>query len=111
MAQYYQVHHHESRHIFATTLATLVSAIGGLIVLTLISRFILTLFEVDRLQPFANFIYTVSYPFVAPFFTLFNYQQQMGVLKFEYQTLLAIVFWSLATWFIANSINIVKEDE
>lgn len=108
MSQYYrQAHYHgsEHRHHFATALATLVSLLGGLIVTTLVARFMLSIYEVDRLKPLADFVYSASYPFVAPFFSVMNYQQQMGVMKFEIQTLLAIIFWSLVTWFIARAIT------
>lgn len=112
MSQYYrQAHYHgnEHRHHFATALASLVSLLGGLIVTALAARFVLSLYEVDRLRPLADAVYSVSYSFVAPFFSVFNYQQQMGILKFEFQTLLAIVFWSLATWFIARAISKQQE--
>lgn len=108
MSQYYhQAHYHgsEHRHHFATALAMLVSLLGGLIVSALTARFILSLLRVDRLQPLADVVYSISYPFVAPFFSVFNYQQQMGVLKFEFQTLLAILFWSFVTWFVARAIG------
>lgn len=108
MSQIYRevhYHDHDHKHHIATALSALVGIFGGLIILLLGVRFILSYMEVDRLQPFTSFIYNASFPFVAPFFSLFNYQPQMGVMRIEFQTLIAIAFWGLATWFIARAFS------
>ncbi len=52
--------------------------IAGLILTLLAFRFVLSLLGANRGNGFASFIYAVTYPFVAPFFGLFNYQAQYG---------------------------------
>jgi hypothetical protein len=99
MSQVYrEIHYHGSSHHGAgigAWFAVLAAGVGGLIVTLLGLRFALSLLAVDRAGTVASLVYALSYPFVAPFFALFNYQQQMGVLRFEFQTLVAIVFWSM----------------
>lgn len=96
---HYQGHHHRFR--ISSVLAAIVAAAGGVVTVLLGVRFVLSALQVDRLTEPASVIYSASFPFVAPFFGLFNYQQQMGVVRFEYQTVAAIVFWALAAWLLA----------
>ena len=86
--------------------ARIVSLIGGLISFVLVLRFLLSLLGANSTNAFANFIYTVSRPFVAPFFGLFNYQPQFGTVRFEWETLIAIVFWAAVTWFVVRLLTI-----
>lgn len=109
MAQYYQLrhHHHNPLISFATALVGLV---GGFITLLLGTRFVLSLVGVDRLQPLVNQVYSLSYPFIAPFVGIFDYQPQFGVVRFELHTLVAIVFWAVATWLLARLISLPNDD-
>lgn len=91
-------------------LARVISLIGGIIMAILAMRFVLSLLGANRGNPFADFIYSFSYPFVAPFFGLFNYQPQFGVVRFEYETLFAIVFWAFVTWVILKLATIADRD-
>jgi len=60
-------------------------------------RFVLALLGANPSNWFANFIYTTSHPFVAPFFSLFSYNYHYGVSRFEIYTLVAIVvYWVIA---------------
>ena len=77
--------------------ARLVNLIGGIIVGLLTLRFLLSLFGANRGNAFADFIYSASHPFVSPFFGLFNYQEQFGVVRFEFETLIAIIFYAVVT--------------
>lgn len=86
--------------------ARIVSLIGGIIMALLAMRFVLSLLGANRGNPFADFIYGVSRPFAAPFFGLFNYEQQFGVARFEFETLVAIAFWGFVTWLIIQMIKI-----
>lgn len=86
--------------------ARVVSIIGGLIMFVLALRFLLSLLGANSANAFASFIYNVSRPFVAPFFGLFNYQPQIGTVRFEWETLVAILFWGAVTWFIVRLITI-----
>lgn len=90
--------------------ARIVSLIGGIIVALLGLRFVLALLGANPANAFANFVYSVSHPFVAPFFGLFNYNGQLGVVRFEYETLIAILFWSFVTWMIVRLLTIGDRD-
>lgn len=110
MSHYREVQYHHSHTTFLTSLvASLVAVAGGLVTLLLAVRFILSAGAVDRLTPFASFIYSASYPFVAPFFALFQ-QPIGGVERFEYQTLIALAFWAIVTWIITGLITFTDED-
>lgn len=80
--------------------------IGGIIVGLLAIRFLLSLLGANRNNAFADFIYDVSQPFVAPFFGLFNYTPQYGVSRFEFETLVAIIVWGLLTVLVAKIVTI-----
>lgn len=87
-------------------LANVVYTIGGIIMSVLGIRFLLSILGANRANEFASFIYNVSHPFVAPFFGLFNYQEQFGVSRFEFETLIAIAFWGFVTWMIARLMTV-----
>jgi hypothetical protein len=87
-------------------IARLVSLIGGLIMASLAIRFLLSLLGANRDNAFAHFIYTVSHPFVSPFFGLFNYNDQLGAARFEFETLIAIVFWAFISWMITHLLTL-----
>lgn len=104
----------EVRHTGAETrseyglnvLANVVYTLGGIVMGLLSIRFLLSLLGANRANEFASFIYNVSHPFVSPFFGLFNYQEQFGVSRFEFETLIAIAFWGFVTWMIARLLTI-----
>lgn len=89
-----------------TIAARIVYTIGGIIVTLLGVRFVLSLLGANRANEFANFIYSASHPFVAPFFGLFNYQEQFGVVRFEFETIVAMIFWSFLTWVAVRLLTI-----
>lgn len=76
--------------------------IGGAIMSLLALRFILALLGANRANPFADFIFSLSTPFVAPFFGLFAYEPQYGVVTFELSTLVAIAIYAILTVGIAK---------
>ena len=80
--------------------------VGGFIMAVLALRFLLSLLGANRENGFADLIYTLSYPFAAPFFGLFNYQTQYGTSRFEFETLIAIAVWGLIALAIAKLTNI-----
>ena len=91
--------------------ARVVSLIGGILMALLAMRFFLSLLGANRENPFADFIYSLSHPFVAPFFGLFNYQPQYGVVRFEFETLIAIAFWAFVTWVIMSLTTIGRRGD
>lgn len=59
-------------------------------------RFVLKLLGANPAAGFTKFIYTITYPFTAPFLSVFKVTQVEGSI-FEWTTLLAMfVFWLLA---------------
>lgn len=68
----------------------------GLIEALLVFRFILKLLGANPYAGFTDFIYSVTYVFVAPFINVFRISQVAGNV-FEWTTLLAmLVYWLLA---------------
>ena len=59
-------------------------------------RFVLRLLAANPAAGFTDFIYTLSYPFVAPFMAVFS-TTRVAASAFEWTTLLAmVVYWMLA---------------
>ena len=67
---------------------------GALLVL-LAFRFTLSLLGANKGNGFADFIYGASYPFVQPFFSLFNYDMQYGTSRVEFETLVAMAVYAV----------------
>lgn len=58
-------------------------------------RFVLSMLGANRGNIFANFVYDLTAPLVAPFQTLFSYQMQYGVSRFELETVVAMLIVAL----------------
>lgn len=70
--------------------------IVGILEAALAFRFILKLLVANPNAGFSNFIYSITYPFAAPFLNVFKISRVEGNI-FEWTTLLAmIVYWLLA---------------
>jgi len=81
--------------------------IAGIIILILAFRFILSLLGANRGNPFADLIYTLSYPFVAPFFSLFSYDGTItGNSQFELYALIAMAVYATLAWVISRIVNL-----
>lgn len=85
-----------------TVAERVVYLVGGILLAILALRFLLMLLGANSGAGFADFIYTVSHPFVTPFFGLFNYREQFGVSRFEFETLLAIVVYAIVMVVLAK---------
>ena len=84
--------------------------VGGILLTLLGFRFVLSLLGANTSNGFANFIYSTSHPFVAPFFSLFKYSNYSnGVSHFEIYTLVAIVFYVVVAWGIAKLVTLNKD--
>ena len=84
--------------------------IGGVVLILLAFRFLLSLLGAHASNGFANFIYSISHPFVAPFFSLFNYNKySYGVSHFEIYTLFAMAFYAVLTWGITKLVTIKRD--
>lgn len=89
-----------------TTAARVVWFIAGVIIVLLALRFVLILLGANQANAFANFIYTVSYPFAVPFFGIFGYNLKYGVSRVELSTLVAIAVYALIAYGIVKLITI-----
>jgi uncharacterized protein YggT (Ycf19 family) len=99
----------------ATTDSTVTAArviwyMVGAIATILAIRFGLSLLGANRGNPFADLIYTISYPFVAPFFGLFGYQVSYGVSRFEIETLVAIAIYVVLGYGLVRLVTINRRD-
>lgn len=81
----------------------------GVILVLLAFRFLLALFGANPANGFADFIYSASHPFVAPFFGLFNYNYNYGISSFEIYTLVAMLVYIVVGWLISMLLNIGRE--
>ncbi len=70
--------------------------ITGLLEALLAFRFLLKLFGANPAAGFTDFIYSITYPFAAPFLNVFKITKVEGSV-FEWTTLLAmLVYWLIA---------------
>ncbi len=83
--------------------------ITGVLLTILAFRFVLSLLGAERGNVFADFIYSLSYPFVSPFFGLFGYTVQYGQNRFEIETLVAMAVYALLGYGIAKLVRIVRK--
>ncbi len=86
--------------------ARIIWYVAGVIIAFLLMRFMLSLLGANRGNGFADFVYGISYPFAAPFFGLFSYTAQYGVARFEFETLVAALVYSLVAWAIVKAMEI-----
>lgn len=87
-------------------LARVIWFLTGVLLVLLAFRFVFALLGANPANGFANFIYTVSHPFVAPFFSLFNYHLLYGVSRFEIYTLVAMAVYLIIGWGLARLVTI-----
>jgi hypothetical protein len=95
----------------STTLAErVIWYVAGILLVLLAFRFVLALLGANPNNGFANFIYTVSHPFVAPFFGLFGYNLQYGVSRFETYTLVAMAVYAIVAYGLARLVTLGKPE-
>ncbi|HVI60679.1 MAG TPA: hypothetical protein VM535_00825 [Candidatus Saccharimonadales bacterium] len=85
--------------------------IAGILLVLLAFRFVLALLGANPNNSFADFIYTTSHPFVAPFFSLFGYDLQYGVSRFEIYTLVAMAVYAVVAYGLARLFALNEPDE
>jgi hypothetical protein len=71
----------------------------GILEVILAFRFVLKLLGANPAAGFTDFIYNLSYPFVAPFLNVFRISYVQGSV-FEWTTLLAMLVYWLIAWAI-----------
>ncbi len=82
--------------------ATIINVIFGIILTLLALRFVLRLLGANPANGFANFVYSLSQPLVAPFFGLFNSPLQLDIAGFELATLIALLVYGLVAGILAQ---------
>lgn len=87
-------------------LTNLIWFVAGVILVLLAFRFIFALLGANPGNSFANFIYTTSHPFVAPFFGLFSYNYSYGISRFEVYTLVAMLVYLVIAWGLTSLVNL-----
>jgi len=75
---------------------------SGILTSFLTLRFVLMLFAANQANPYSNFVFLVTKPFVAPFFNLFNSHPIYGIANIEVETLSAILFYVLIGWLVVR---------
>ncbi len=94
----------------STLAARIIWYIAGVLLILLAFRFILALLGANPSNGFANFIYSVSHPFVAPFFSLFGYNVHNGVSHIELYTLVAMAVYAVVAWGLAKLTTLNQAD-
>lgn len=90
--------------------ARLVWFVAGVLLVLLAFRFVLSLLGANTTNSFAELIYNASHPFVAPFFSLFSYQQSFGTAHLEVYTLVAIAVYALVAWGIVKLVTLNRAE-
>lgn len=76
-------------------IGAIISFIFGIIITLVALRFIFRLFGANSANDFVNWIYQMSEPLVRPFFGIFNTQIDVATGSFEFETLIALLIYSL----------------
>lgn len=93
-----------------STAERIIYYITGVLLTLLAFRFVLSLLGANRNNGFADFIYSLSYPFVAPFFGLFGYTMRYGVSRFEIETVVAMLVYAVVAFGIVQLIRIARKE-
>jgi len=86
--------------------ARIIWYVAGVLLVLLAFRFVFALLGANPSNGFANFIYTASHPFVAPFFGIFGYNLRYGVSRFETFTLVAMAVYAIIAWGLARLVTL-----
>ena len=88
------------------TAARVIWFVAGVIIVLLALRFLFVLLGANRDNGFVDLIYTLLYPFAAPFFGIFSYDVSYGESRFELSTLVAMAIYALIAWGLARLVTI-----
>jgi len=103
-------HTREPSESAPNTAARVVWFITGVLLTLLAFRFLLSLLGANRENPFADMIYSITYPFVVPFFGLFGYEVEYGVSRFEIETIVAGLVYLMIGYGIVRLLTINRRD-
>jgi hypothetical protein len=82
--------------------------VEGVILALLGLRFVLRLFGASMASPFVSFIYTITYPFVYPFFGMFGQQWGYGAARLEFEAIIAMVVYAIIAWIVTGLFRLGK---
>jgi uncharacterized membrane protein len=91
-----------SRRSMSIKLTQAIYLIFGLIEALLVIRFVLKALGANAEAGFAQFIYGMTGPLVAPFLGLFGTPQAASGATLELHTLIALVIYALVAWLLAK---------
>jgi uncharacterized protein YggT (Ycf19 family) len=85
----------------------------GILAALLGLRILLSLLAANHANPFANFVYSVTAPFVYPFRSLFGVHTTIANTgaRFEIESLVAILVYGLAAWALLRILDLPKRTE
>lgn len=87
----------------------IIGYVFGVLETLLAIRFFLMLFGANPSNGFANFVYTLSKPFVVPFQGIFG-KPLLGVSQFETSVIVAMVVYALIGWGISALVELGNRD-
>lgn len=100
----------ESRDDHINRGVSVVWFVVGVIVALLLVRVVLALLGANLENQFANLIYTVTDPLVMGFRGLLQVSQfQAGVSRFELETLVAALVYTLIGWGVASAVQLLSK--
>lgn len=86
----------------------IIDAVGAVLVSVLALRFLLSLFGANPANAFANFIYSVTHPLVAPFTGMFSFGPRLGDARIEVETIIAIIVCGVLTMILAWIVSLPR---
>lgn len=84
--------------------------IGGLLFSLLAARFLLLLLGANLGNGFANFIYSITNPFVSPFYGIFNKDLQYGSSQFDFESIIAIIVYYALFYGVTKLVDLTKKN-
>jgi uncharacterized protein YggT (Ycf19 family) len=97
---------HPARSSGVYTLANLIYLLFGLLEAVLILRLLFELLAANAANGFVNFIYSLSGPFVAPFYGIFGQPAANGSVL-DTATIVAIVIYAIVAWALVRVVGII----
>jgi YggT family protein len=96
------------RSLIAQIIYLIASIISGLLII----RFLLSLFGANQENAFADFIYSVTNPFVEPYYGLFSndFVYGDGTGRFEYEALLALAMVIIIGFILIKVVSLGKRN-
>jgi hypothetical protein len=91
--------------------ANVVYTIAGILIGLIGLRFILLLLGANAANPIAQIIYGLTQPFVLPFYGLFGTPYAIEGVRFEVESVIAILFLGLLSWAIVRLLTVARPSQ